>query len=106
MPATSGVERIKYDAEPDLYRVHHDWRSDDEVSTVVVMAVAEIMDVDVVDIPPLYESINPDALNELYQPTFDGKLRKGGGSTTVTVNDCTVTVYWDGEITIEPPDQQ
>lgn len=103
MSANTEYERVEYDANADLYRLHHDWGSDEEVSTVIVKAVAEVMDVQAIDIEPLYKAINPDALNKIYAPTAEGELRKGGGSTTVTVNDCTVTVYWDGEIEIKPP---
>lgn len=42
---------------------------DDSVSTpmcAVVSAVAEAEGVDVVDLPPLYDSIDPDALNNLF----------------------------------------
>lgn len=105
MPDHNLDERVEYDADKDLYRLYSDWGSDEPVSTVIVTAVAALTNTPATDIAPLYESINPDALNKLYEPTQEGALRKGGGCTTLTVNGCTVTVYWDGEIEIEPPNQ-
>lgn len=104
MTATDGEETIVYDADADLYRVSHDWTSDADVTTTIITAVAAITDSPATDIAPLYEAINPDALNTLYAPTQTGERRTGGGCTTLTVHGCTVTLYWDGEIEIEPPD--
>ena len=104
MPDSNKYEGVEYDSEADLYRLRHDWSSDDDVSIAIVEAVAEITNVEVLDIDPLYESIDPDALNKIFEPRAEGEPRKIGGSVTIAANECTVTVYSDGEIEIEPPD--
>ena len=45
-----------------------EWERDDENTPVyaVVSAVAEVEDSDPVDLPPLYNAINPEALNNLF----------------------------------------
>ncbi|WP_222913399.1 HalOD1 output domain-containing protein [Natrinema sp. SYSU A 869] len=45
-----------------------EWKKDTENTPVyaVVSAVSEASDLDMLELPPLYEAINPDALNELF----------------------------------------
>lgn len=85
------------------YRVEHDWASDGELSETVVDAVASVLDAEPTDLSPLYEVIDPDALNRLYAPTPNHQTRPGGGRLTFSYNGCLVTAYWDGAVEIEPP---
>lgn len=85
------------------YCVEHDWESDDELSETVVGAVASVLDAEPTDLSPLYEVIDPDALNRLYAPTPNVHMRPGGGCLTFSYNGCLVTAYWDGAVEIEPP---
>lgn len=74
----------------------------ESVSIAVVNAVATHRDADPVELPPLYEWIDPDALDSLFGPTGSGGPRSGrleftydGHSITV---DCTdgVSIAVDG----------
>ncbi|NHN57493.1 MULTISPECIES: HalOD1 output domain-containing protein [Halorussus] len=85
------------------HRVEHDWASDDELSETIVSAVASVLETDPTDLSPLYEVIDPDALNRLYAPTPNAHVRPGGGRLTFSYNGCLVTAYWDGAVEIEPP---
>lgn len=47
-------------------------------STRVVDAVAEVRDVDVADLPPLYDVVDPDALDALFDSTGTVASRREG----------------------------
>ena len=76
------------------------YRSGD-VSETVVMAVAEAKGVDPLDLDPLYTTVDPDALNEVFRPTV--------GSSTSTMQfrfsmaGCEVVVHGDGDVVVTPP---
>jgi CheY-like chemotaxis protein len=46
----------------------HDWESDDDLGTSIVLGVEAFADVDASVLPPLYESVDADALEELLEP--------------------------------------
>ena len=75
--------------------------SDDSPSDVVVRAVAALSGESPLELPPLYDSIEPDALNAM----FDHARRVGGADCGVTVSFCyhgfDVTVEPDGTVRIE-----
>ncbi|OAQ52693.1 hypothetical protein HTG_10225 [Natrinema mahii] len=72
------------------------------VSIAVVHAIATHRNVDPVTLPPLYEWIDPDAIDDLFEPTRTGGPRRGClafdyDGQTVTV-DCTdgIAIAIDG----------
>lgn len=97
--------QVTYDREGDVHRAKYEWGDGVSLSEFVVESVAAVTNTPPTEITPLYRVIDPDALNKLYEPTYDQSLRRGGGCITFTFEGCTVTVYWDGEIEIEPPDE-
>lgn len=75
------------------------------LSQAVVRAVADAEDVPATELSPpeyepLYSAVDPAALDELFEPTHSGLSRRSGA---VTFPFCgyTVTVYSDGEVTLE-----
>jgi len=87
------------------YTAHHDMDSDERLSITVVLAVADVAGVDAAAIDPiLYDSVDPDALDELFSSQFDGTPRTGG-HVGFTLLDHDVTVYSDGEIVIREPER-
>lgn len=87
-----------------VYRARHDPDGPANLSTTVVHALAECMDVDVTDGSfSLYDAVDPDALDALFRPTGDGTPRRGG-MLVFYVDEYCVSIYGDGEIIIEPPD--
>lgn len=86
--------------------LHHDWERDDSVSTTIIEGVAAVTDTPETDLdPPLYEIMDPDALDNLCQPLNDDVLRDGSGQLTLSLHGCTVTLDWSGRIKIKPPDE-
>lgn len=72
---------------------------DERVSETVITAVATAIDADPLEMEPLYESIDPDALDRLCQPS--------NASSTLqlqfSVAGCEVAVRGDGTVTVTPP---
>lgn len=66
------------------------------LSERVVTTVADAKGVDIAEIEPLYNHVDPDALDQLFRPTVRGAERSGG-SVTFTLDGVQVTVTSDGE---------
>jgi len=68
----------------------------DNVTNEVIKTVAEIKDVDPLEVtPPLYEVIDPDALESLF--ANDRTL----GKVIFNYSDCEVSVFSDGYISVK-----
>lgn len=65
----------------------------------VLERVAEQRGVDPVELPPLYESIDPDALETLFAPA--GTRSRNAGRVTFEYAGCRVTVGTDGTVLVE-----
>ena len=98
MVAAKDESRGDFDKITDTYRRDGNWETE-PVSAAVVEAVSTVTNTPTTDLNPLYNVINPDALDLLYKPTFDGTPRLGGGTTTFTYSNCRVTVHANGEVT-------
>ncbi|SDK22188.1 HalOD1 output domain-containing protein [Natronorubrum texcoconense] len=58
--------------------VHHDFSGSQTASLAVIETVAAVSRMDPIELPPLYDVINPDALNTLFEPherRTDSELR-------------------------------
>lgn len=82
----------------DVIRAEWDWTSR-APSTAIVQTVAVAADAEPTSIEPLYESVDPDALDRLVRSYEDG-------STDVVVTfplaGHEVTVHGDGEVVVSP----
>lgn len=74
------------------------------MSEAVIAAVADAKGVDPLDLDPLYTELDPDALDNLFRPTF------GSPPTSMelrfSIDECQVVVHGDGEIVVTPPAQR
>lgn len=68
-------------------------------SEVVVFALATIAGTEPDELLPLHDTVDPDALDELFAPTMDGRPR-AGGRVTFTHDGYTVTLGHDGTLAI------
>jgi hypothetical protein len=92
--ATSGTDGSSADV---LYT-----RSDDErPSRSVVAAVAEATGADPKTMPPLYDVVDPDALDQLFGSDTGESSRNDGVS--FRFSGCGVTVYADGRTAVSRP---
>lgn len=78
---------------------------DETVGEQVVTAVADALDTDPLELPPLYEVIDPDALDHLFETGFPAR-RRGPGLVIFTLADCEVVVHSDGDIDVTAPHEQ
>lgn len=64
----------------------------------VITEVAEVRGISPIDAPPLYDTIDPEALDAL----FAGQDRTSG-QVSFRYNGCTVTVGSSGQISVQTP---
>lgn len=67
---------------------------DGQIAERVVGAVAEAVDRDPIALPPLYDVIDPDAIEALFRPGTDGHVE-------FTYSGCDVVVEADGSVRID-----
>lgn len=72
----------------------------ESLSENVIEAVAETTGEDAMDMRPLYEVVDPDALDTLFDATPDGTQRADDGHVSFRFNGCDVTVYADGQVEV------
>lgn len=82
------------------YGVQHDMEGDRPLSTTLITALADVADVDPLATQQLlYDVLDPDALNALFEPRRDGTPRPNG-SVSFSIYGHNVVVESDGQITI------
>lgn len=76
-----------------------EWGRDDENTPVymVVSAVAEVEGTDPVELPPLYDAINPEALNAL----FTSRAKSTVERITFQYAGYSIVVRGDGEVRVQ-----
>lgn len=74
---------------------------DDRISAAVVDALADANGVDPLELDPLYETIDPDALDSLFSTT-DGSTRTHHGKVRFTTNGYEVEVTSTGRVHLTP----
>lgn len=92
---------ITFDPATNTYRLHHDWRDDESVTTAVVTGISAITNTPPTDLDPAFETIDPDALNQLFDSPTRGAGRDDGW-VAFELNECTVRAYANGDIEITP----
>lgn len=68
-------------------------------SVAVVSAVAMVLEVDPMSLRPLYEVVDPEALNDVVAPDEDGE-RTVSTAVRFRYHGCDVAVYGDGRVTV------
>lgn len=66
------------------------------LSEQILTQIAEKRDTDVLELPPLYNTIDPEELDAVVQHLDDGHI-------SFTYADCEVTISSEGEITVSDP---
>lgn len=76
------------------------WDHDTDISSRVVREVADALDTDPLGLDPIYESIDPDALNDLFRKPADPFHER---RVEFTLQGCDVVVYGAGEVEVAAP---
>lgn len=105
MSEISGTPYAETSSSPDSYVAVHDWNADEQVAVTVAEALAEHAGVPVVELPPLYDSVDTDALDTLVR-TLDPEGSDGQSCVTFSARDSAylVTVHADGGVEIDEQD--
>lgn len=88
-------------AGPDSnqYSTRHDWESDRRIAITITEALADHAGVSPLELPPLYDSIDPEALDSLVRgPDAEGQAHV---TFPVAGSEYHVTVHGDGGIEID-----
>lgn len=96
-------DAIEYDPQTNTHRIWLDWSRTEPVSTLVVAAVAKAAGVDTTDLEPLYDAVDPEALDELFKPT--GSTGRMINSLSFPYSGHLVTVHGDGKVAVRSPDE-
>lgn len=102
MTATTDTA-ITYHPTTNTYQLHPDWRADEPVTAAVVRGVATVMNTPPTELQPIYETVDPDALDLVFDST-PGNPESRDISVTFRFNECEVRVHATGTIEITPPD--
>lgn len=94
------------DDVPGVFSTRHDWDADDSVCLTVVRAVSAVTGKDPTEIDPLYEFVDPDALEELLQSLRSAEGARGERSVTFRFDGCTVFISAEGELRISEADAE
>lgn len=93
---------ITYTAETGTFHLSHDWDRPLSLSVVIALAIEELSNKEREDIAPLNTRIDPDALNEIFEPRSDENERTSG-YLRFTYEQYTIFVYSDGNVILYPP---
>ncbi|SEL13214.1 HalOD1 output domain-containing protein [Haloferax larsenii] len=90
----------------------HDWNGQDTLAVTVVTATAEATAVDALDLPPLTDAVNPDALGRLFNSPAVASTSEAAtdretqspsrGRVRFRYASCDVTVWADGTVIVTP----
>ena len=93
---------ISYDADAGVYQTSYDEEQLDELSYTIVEAVCSITGDDPTAVPPLYESVDPDALEAIIRSFQRSDTVGTNNIVEFTLHGCLVTVYANGTVELRP----
>jgi len=96
-PAPDGTG---YDPRTDTYHAHHDWAENGSIGTTIVNAVGALDGVAFDECEPVYDVIDPDALDAVLAPTPD-RSDRAPVQVQFSYHGYMITVDSTGEIIID-----
>jgi hypothetical protein len=93
---------VEYDPGDGTYTARDDWAPGVPASQRVVEVVATVTETDPVLMEPLFDAVDPDALDDLFAPTCDERVRPSTGCVTFRYEKCVVELHADGRIAVTP----
>jgi hypothetical protein len=95
------ADELGYDPIRGSYHLHHDWTSSSPLSQTVTYVILALSGEEPSSGPPLSESVDPDALDQLFRnKCLDDR---SNDHLTFTHDGCTITVYRSGQVIAYPP---
>lgn len=95
------------ESEREIHEVRHDPTSDDPVWEAITEVVAASTGADPSELRPLYEVVDPDALDRVFAPTnSDGERTTRTGHVVFRYEGCRVRVTADGCVVTTPAEDE
>lgn len=101
MSHQTGKNETERTNDGNTVRESYDW-AETTPSAAVVETMAAVVDSDPTEIGPLYDSIDPDALDTLFRETGSSPMCDDG-YVSFTFADHSVAVHADGDVIVRPP---
>lgn len=95
-PYTNGGSRTEHESETAFF---HDWGSDESLSTEIVSAIADLAGTDAMDVDRLYDRIDPDSLEAIFEPSSENAPRNAG-KLSFQLDAYTITVHASGFVVV------
>lgn len=99
-----GADTAHYDPETETFIAFHGGDTGREPSRNVVETVAVATDTETTDLRPLYEVVDPEALDGLFATNQGGRDRATNRRVTFGYEGCTVAVHGDGRTVVSVSD--
>lgn len=93
-------DQIGYDPRSETYHARHDWDDSQPLSTTVIEAVGAATETDPTQMDPLYEVLEPSALDALFRPQSDAAPRMSG-QVLFSLDGHDVAVHSCGSIIVD-----
>ncbi|ODR79566.1 hypothetical protein BG842_06585 [Haladaptatus sp. W1] len=93
-------DRVGYDPETKTYYAQFDTAT---LIPTIIQSVAAVTGKPSQELDPLYEVIDPDALEKLFDNPRHNSPEHEGVYVSFKFASCKLSVSWDGEIRITPP---
>lgn len=87
-------------SKTEQYSASDGWDGSEQLVFTLVSAVADYTGRDALDLPPLYEVIDPDAFEQLFKPLQENGTRANGGRIRFTYAGCDISIS-NSEITVQ-----
>ena len=96
-------DRTGYDPMTDTYHHQYDWDSSERLSGAIIATVATVADTEPTELEPLYDCVDPDALDALFRPLSEDRPRSHG-RLSFSFDEYEVAVHGHGEIIVDVSD--
>ena len=94
------IARVRYHRSTETYLAAYEWESDQSLSATLAVIIEAISDGDSTGRPPLFDRVDTDALDKLFEPTGNNERDRRAGRIIFPYCEFLVTVHADGEIVI------
>ncbi|MFP8951366.1 HalOD1 output domain-containing protein [Natrialbaceae archaeon A-arb3/5] len=100
MTATSSShDETETDRTSENAVVSYDWGSGESLSTTIVSTISDLSGKNPDEIERLYDHLDPDSLESIFEPTAGGRTRNAG-SVAFHLEGYAVTVHASGTIVV------
>lgn len=86
-------------------KAHREHIDPDSIILSIATFVSEAVGKDLSELPPLYNSIDTDALATIFKWDSAESPQTNAGCVTFRYEECEVTIFADGQVVVIPPEK-